>query len=140
MSESTSSPTQSANLLLHGRSIVWDQQAQIRRFLDQYHLETHHFFSRHEDLVALFADAETSYADYFRLLWPGLPSIKVGTLQMPLGFSRYSRALLALDRESFLAITHDAWGWEPENPNDVTSITDAPGLWGTQNASGAAGR
>jgi hypothetical protein len=134
MSEPSSSPTQSPNLLLHGRSIVLDQQAQLRRFLDRYHLETHHFFSRYEDPVALFADSETSYADYFRVLWPSLPSIKVGTLQTPLGFSRYSRALFVLDRENFLAITHDAWGWEPENPNDVASITDAPGLWGTANA------
>jgi hypothetical protein len=111
-----------------------DQQAQIRRFLDRYHLETHYFFSRHNDPVAAFADAETSYADYFRVLWPGLPSIKVGTFQIPLGFSRYCRALFALDRESFLAIAQDAWGWEPENPNDVGTIKDAPGLWGTRNA------
>jgi hypothetical protein len=41
---------------------------------------------------------------------------------------------LALDRESFLAIAQDAWGWEPENPNDVGTIKDAPGLWGTRNA------
>ena len=98
MSEPSSLPTQSPNLLLHGRSIVLDQQAQLRRFLDQYHLETHHFFSRHEDPVAVFADAETSHADYFRVLWPGLPSVKVGTLQLPLGFSRYCRALFSLDR------------------------------------------
>jgi hypothetical protein len=134
MSEPSSSPTQFPNLHLHGRSIVLDQQAQIRRFLDQYHLETRHFFSRREDPVAVFADAATSYADYFRVLWPGLPSIKVGTFQIPLGFSRYSRALLAFDRQSFLAIARDAWGWEPANPNDFTSIKDTPGLWGTENA------
>lgn len=91
MSEPSSLPTQSANLLLHGRSIVLDQQAQIRSFLDQFHLETHHFFSRHEDPVAVFADAESGYADYFRLLWPSLPSIQVGTLQIPLGLSRCFR-------------------------------------------------
>lgn len=134
MSEPSSLPSQFADLFLHGRSIVLDHQAQIRRFLDQYHLETHHFFSRVEDPVAVFADAKTSYADYFRLFWPGLPSIKVGTFQIRLGFSRYSRALFALDRESFLALAHDAWGWEPENPNDAASIVDAPGLWGTENA------
>jgi hypothetical protein len=53
------------------------------------------------------------------------------------GFSPKSRWRLPnahFDRESFLAIAQDAWGWEPESPNDVGSITDAPGLWGTENA------
>lgn len=126
MSDPSSLPSQFANVLLHGRSIILDQQAQVRRFLDQYHLETHLFFSKHEDPVAMFADAETSNADYFRVLWPSLPSSKVGTIQIPLGFSRYSRSLFALDRESFLALAHDAWGWIPENSNDVASIMDAP--------------
>jgi hypothetical protein len=134
MSVPSKVPAQLASFLLHSRSIVLDKQAQIRRFLDQYHLETHHFFLRHEDPVAVFADAETSYADYFRVLWTGLPSIKVGSLQFPLGFSRYSRAFFALDRESFLAIAYDGWGGEPENRNDDASIADAPGLWGTENA------
>ena len=120
--------------LLHGRAIVLDHQVQLRRFLDQYRLESHQLFARVEEPVALIADAETSYADYFRLLWPGLPAIKVGRLQIPFGFSRYSRALLAFDRESFLALAQDAWGWEPENPHDLAALTDSPGLWGTYNA------
>jgi hypothetical protein len=69
MSELSSSPFQLANPLLNGRSIVFDQQSAVRRFLEQYHLETYHFFSRHEDPVAVFANAEISYADYFRLHW-----------------------------------------------------------------------
>lgn len=53
MSDPSSKPCQLAIVLLHNRPIVWDQQAQIRRFLDQHHLVARYFFSRDEDPVSV---------------------------------------------------------------------------------------
>jgi hypothetical protein len=61
MTEQSNQPAETARILLNSRSIVLDQQAQMRRFLDDYRLETHHLFSRLEEAVAVFADPETGY-------------------------------------------------------------------------------
>lgn len=59
--------------------------------------------------------------------YPPLPDLQIGELQWPSGYSRYARALYAVDKQTMHAIAVKAWGYA----GSMAAFTDVPANWGT---------
>lgn len=117
--------------------IAFDHQCELQNFLADYLPPVDSFFCRETNPVSVFTSVSDPQADLFSNLWPELPPLKLGSLQWPVGVSRYARALFAIDYPSLIAIAKEAWRYEPETEEDENGnsrekpITDSPDLWGT---------